>query len=294
MARPTTRDQLRAASKPKPTVAAALLVSLAAAGGVLAASSSASADVLTRAIAVTGADTLAIDPSINGLNELRLAGIDAAEAPLGRPLNSPWPLAEQARASLAALTREKTIRLAFAGQRTDRYRRLVDQVYRADGVWLQGELLRAGLARVHTTAENREFAREMLAIEAEARAARRGLWASPVYAVVSAQRVGDQIGSFALVEGRVIGARQVKKRVYLNFGADWRDDFTVTIDAASLPLFDEAGLDPLTLQGRMVRVRGWVETFNGPSIEATHPEQIEVLAEAGPEEISRTGLHATP
>jgi hypothetical protein len=28
-----------------------------------------------------------------------------------------------------------------------------------------------------------------------------------------------------------------------------------------------------------VRVRGWLDSYNGPTIAATHPEQIEVLDE---------------
>jgi hypothetical protein len=32
--------------------------------------------------------------------------------------------------------------------------------------------------------------------------------------------------------------------------------------------------------GREIRVRGWLEFYNGPMIEATHPEQIELLGGA--------------
>lgn len=32
-------------------------------------------------------------------------------------------------------------------------------------------------------------------------------------------------------------------------------------------------------KGHILRVRGWLKSFNGPMIEATHPEQIEVLEE---------------
>jgi micrococcal nuclease len=52
----------------------------------------------------------------------------------------------------------------------------------------------------------------------------------------------------------------------------------VVIDAAALKLFAETGLDPLTLDGALIRVRGWVDDRDGPRIEVTHPEQIEVLA----------------
>lgn len=65
--------------------------------------------------------------------------------------------------------------------------------------------------------------------------------------------------------------------MYLNFGADWRTDFTITIAARDLKLFEQAGLDLFALEGRTVRVRGWLDSYNGPAIEADHPEQIEVL-----------------
>lgn len=237
-------------------------------------------EAVSRVVAVIDGDTLRIDPPVDGLDEVRLAGIEAVKPPLGRPADRPWPLALQADRALADLAQGQAVRLVAAERPVDRYGRLLAQVYLADGRWLQGELLREGLARVATSADSRAEAKRMQVIEAEAREARRGLWASPVYAIASPTTVRDRVGSFAVVEGEVVAARRVKNRVYLNFGSDWRDDFTVTIAAAALPLFAEARLDPLALAGKSVRVRGWVERYNGPAIEATHPEQIEVLAEA--------------
>ena len=235
---------------------------------------------LSRVVEVIDGDTLRIDPPRGDVDEIRLAGIQGVKPPLDRPADRPWPLALQANEALAELAQGETVRLIAAERPVDRYGRLLAQAYLADGRWLQGELLRAGLARVATSLDSRERAGDMLAIEAEARAARRGLWASPVYALASPTSVRDRIGSFAVVDGDVIAARRVKDRVYLNFGQDWRDDFTVTIAASALPLFAQAGFDPLTLGGQRIRVRGWVERYNGPAIEATHPEQIEVLGTA--------------
>jgi hypothetical protein len=45
-----------------------------------------------------------------------------------------------------------------------------------------------------------------------------------------------------------------------------------------LKLFSEEGLDPLKLSNALVRVRGWIDLKDGPRVEITHPEQIEVLA----------------
>ena len=67
-------------------------------------------------------------------------------------------------------------------------------------------------------------------------------------------------------------------RVYLNFGRHYKEDFTAVIDARALKLFAAEGLDPLQLGNALVRVRGWIDLRDGPRIEVTHPEQIEVLA----------------
>jgi micrococcal nuclease len=66
-------------------------------------------------------------------------------------------------------------------------------------------------------------------------------------------------------------------RFCLNFTRDWRRDFTVSIARKDARAFAAAGLDPKTLEGKRLRVRGWLAWRGGPSIEATHPEQIELL-----------------
>ncbi len=50
------------------------------------------------------------------------------------------------------------------------------------------------------------------------------------------------------------------------------------IEAPALLLFERDGFDPLVLEGALVRIRGWVDERDGPRIEVTHPEQIEVVA----------------
>ena len=66
-------------------------------------------------------------------------------------------------------------------------------------------------------------------------------------------------------------------RVYLNFGSDWRTDFTVRIDPADASRFETAGMDLLALEGQVIRVRGWVQDENGPMIRVDHPERIELV-----------------
>jgi hypothetical protein len=43
--------------------------------------------------------------------------------------------------------------------------------------------------------------------------------------------------------------------------------------------FTQEGLRPESYKGRRVRVRGWLQSRDGPMIEATHADQIEVIDE---------------
>jgi len=224
---------------------------------------------------VVDGDTLVLEDG----SQVRLVGIQAPKLPLGRPDFRKWPLADEAKAALAELTLGKRVRLAFGGQRSDRYRRHLAHLYDPEGHWIQGALLRRGLARVYSFRDNRALVAEMLAAENEARAARRGIWAHPYYQVRTAAEAGRFVDGFELVEGRVLAVAQVRGRTYLNFGPDWRSDFTVTIERPARRLFENVGLDPAALEGRRVRVRGWLKFWNGPMIAVTHPEQIEVLQE---------------
>jgi endonuclease YncB( thermonuclease family) len=211
--------------------------------------------------------------------EVRLVGIQAPKLPLGRAGFRKWPLADEAKAALAALAGGKRLRVLFGGARADRHGRVLAHLARqSDDLWIQGEMLGRGWARVYSFPDNRKAVAEMLALEGEARAAKRGIWGDPFYAVVSHRRAGRYIGSFQLVEGRVMGTAVIRRWAYVNFGANWRTDFTISIRRRDLGAFRRAfGKGLKGLEGRKVRVRGWLRLRNGPMIEATHREQIEVL-----------------
>ena len=134
-----------------------------------------------------------------------------------------------------------------------------------------------GMARVYSFSDNRSLVAEMLAIEREVRAARRGIWAHPYYQVRDHSETPRYTDSFQLVEGRIHTVASIRGWTYVNFEEDWRHDFTISVRRGNLKEFLRAGLDPATLKGRRVRVRGWIRWFNGPAIESTHPEQIELL-----------------
>ncbi|MFQ5764179.1 MAG: thermonuclease family protein [Rhodospirillales bacterium] len=228
---------------------------------------------------VIDGDTVVVSAPVMGATQIRLVGLQAPKLALGREGFRPWPLADDARRALANLVLGRRLALSFGGAERDRHGRLLAHLHTADGLWVQGEMLARGMARVYSFPDNRARVAEMLALEAAARGAKRGIWGHPFYAVRAPEDLARLTGTFQLVEGRVLRAARVKGRVYLNYGEDWRTDFTVTMDAKAGRLFRKAGADPLAFGGRRLRVRGWIKQFNGPMIEATHPEQVEVLAD---------------
>ena len=230
---------------------------------------------------VVDGDTLVLDDG----REVRLVGTQAPKLPLGRKNFPTWPLAPEAADKLGAMTSGQMVTLKYGGARIDRHGRVLAHLFLDDGTWVQRAMVAAGLARFYSFADNRECASELLAAEHDARATRRGIWAVPYYDIRMAEDVAGldkRVGTFQLVEGRVHDAEMIHGRLYLNFGSNWRDDFTVTVPPAGVKLFAKGAwaeliATPSRLVGRKIRVRGWLDSFNGPQIEADHPEQIEVL-----------------
>ncbi len=219
---------------------------------------------------------------------VRLVGAKAPRPPAGTP-EAEWRYSQETRDAVEALTKGKSVSLRFGGQRKDRHGYLMAQVFvSGEGVeqpvWVQAELVRQGLARVYSLSDNAACTGALLMLEDEARAARRGVWASGFYAVRDAaavDRMRRLAGTYQLVEGRVVEVADVRDWIFLNFDEDWREDFTVAIEKKQAKAFVEADLDLASLEGKRIRVRGWLEQRYGPSIKATHPEQIEVLEEIG-------------
>jgi endonuclease YncB( thermonuclease family) len=212
---------------------------------------------------------------------VRLAGLEVP--PMPAPGESGTPaIAAAARTALDGLLVGQTVRLHQAMPQTDRYGRLLAHVYvTRDGSdrAVAHELLAQGLARVTAHVGNPACAAELLSRERVARAAKLGLWADPYYGLVGAESGAELLagrGRFTVAEGRVVSVRASGGIIYVNFGRRWSQALTVTILKRHERIFTDAGLRPQALENRRVRVRGWVDERNGPRIEASHPEQIEI------------------
>ena len=113
-----------------------------------------------------------------------------------------------------------------------------------------------------------------------ARQAHRGPSTDPNFALLAADnlaRLALEKGHFALVEGDILSVHASGATIYLNFGPRWTKDFSVIILRRNQRKFAAAGIEPRRLQGRRVRVRGWIEQRRGPIIQADTPERVELL-----------------
>jgi len=197
--------------------------------------------------------------------ELRLAAIEVADG---------------SRAALQALVAGHPLRLERLEPEHDRYGRLVAFAFIGDNQQsVQQAMLEHGHARVSARVGDKACADALLSAERAARVARRGLWADPNFAPLSAEnltRLQAERGRFALVEGKVLSVRESGATIYVNFGRRWTRDFTVIILRRLSRAFTAAGIEPKKLEGRRIRVRGWLEQRGGPIITAEAPEQIEL------------------
>jgi endonuclease YncB( thermonuclease family) len=202
--------------------------------------------------------------------EVRLAGIE------------PIASMQTSTSDLTALISGRDVTLHGESDTPDRYGRQPAFVFAdAAAPSVQAQLLARGAALHSGTLTDKDCAAELAAAEAEARRAKRGIWAH-TKVIKNTESPGDilaDVGRFAVVEGRVLSVRQAGTVTYINFGRRWTQDFAVTISRRMMPAFESAGITPKSFERRRIRVRGWVEKRGGPRIEALRVGQIEVVGD---------------
>ncbi len=150
------------------------------------------------------------------------------------------------------------------------------------GDW-HAELVAAGLGML--VPESRQDVSELIGIEDTAIENQSGIWSDPspepAYYVrahdAGAENIPiarDAIGRFAVIDGTIRSIEHQEWRSYLNFGSNWREDFTIALDAT----FRDAVANGEDFQdilqdwvGQEVRVRGVIENRGGPYITLENP-----------------------
>lgn len=220
---------------------------------------------------------------------LRLMGILAPRAFDAGAAPGTWLPETRARQGLAALVSGRTVTLAFAGPRTDRYGRVRAHVDVGEGAmrtWVQGALVADGFVRSHPEPGGAACAEALIALERAANSGGHGLWSEAAYHIRAAERPSELLryrGTYQLVMGRVtwmrrtggvsilelasIEAREAGRSRRAASGAirvTWR-----RADVALAPEWTGSGT-----VGVEVLVRGWIVGGHGPEIRLVAPAQL--------------------
>jgi endonuclease YncB( thermonuclease family) len=203
--------------------------------------------------------------------EIRLAGIESAGDETTKANRT---------AALSALIAGRDVSLLGPDDTPDRYGRQTAIVFLGSTETpVQALLLRQGEALISTEIADKDCAAELSQAEAEARQAKKGVWADPAV-IKNAESSGDilaGIGRFAVVEGIVLSVRQAGATTYLNFGRNWTRGFAATISRRTIPAFESAGIVLKSLENQRIRVRGFIEARPGPRIDVLRVGQIEIM-----------------
>lgn len=243
-----------------------------------------------RVVRVFGGDTLLLEDGTRVfLAEIDAPGGDAAYA-------------SQSQGELEALALHRDVLLAYGGERrwigrqregeaAPREAAIAHVFVKSEGgrwFWLQHELVSRGAGYVRARSNNHARTDELLAIEARARTAERGMWALREYKPYRPQAVSLQALAFGescmsgrapvrTLEATVANVLVDDGRAALFFGPEG-DPFHAVLFGQSFSAWDGPDLD--TLRGSRVRIRGPIGAFRqSPQICLEHSSQLEVLTD---------------
>lgn len=159
----------------------------------------------------------------------------------------------------------------------------------ASGGWIDAAeaLVRQGAARFSTahaplkpSTELAVCALAIRAAEAEARAAKRGMFANRAFAAraATAEDLTANAGAIVVVEGRVVSLGQAGRTTYVNFGDAFVRDFTAWLSDKERAAWLKVGVDVAKWPGQWVRLRGPLGARDGGSMRLVDPMQAEMIA----------------
>lgn len=208
---------------------------------------------------------------------IRLASVD-----IPNDKNSDWNI--RALEYLNEMLPERTevmlyqTRNAKSGRVNRMKHQLAHLIIKDKNIWVQGSLLNEGYARIYTAPDQDELLGDMRAAENHAIEAKKNIWSeTEAFTVKTPDNLDKLIGEFVVVEGTIQKVANIKNNAYLNFGNDWKTDFTVMLTSDNRRELSKNGLNAQMLAHKPVRVRGWLREYNGPLIELEDISHLQIL-----------------
>ena len=150
---------------------------------------------------------------------------------------------------------------------------------RLDGRDVTLELLRLGLGRVFedrsclSTEEMDRYFQTAI----DAAKSHLGIWKNAPETPIKPHRAASFLGKTGLVCGEVKNVHTGPSAVHINFGADWKTDFSATVFRTDEKRFRKAGFAPdESLVGKKLFVFGHIHLRDGPNVVLSTPLQVKV------------------
>ncbi|MEE9314434.1 MAG: hypothetical protein V3V02_07275 [Rhizobiaceae bacterium] len=170
------------------------------------------------------------------------------------------------------------ITLYVGSQKPDRYGRQLVHAYQ-DDVWVQGALLNTGKALVYGLGLRDECLTAFHGAEKVAVGAKAGVWAGQELPIAAdnLELLSEKVGHFTIIEGKVISVGDRSRRLYLNFGQKWSQDFTISVAKKGKGRY-KGDVNRLKVsKNKTVQVRGILEERQGPLIRLFDEAQIIIM-----------------
>jgi endonuclease YncB( thermonuclease family) len=203
--------------------------------------------------------------------KIRLVGINTPE--VAHRNNPAQEGGEAAKKWLTKLLIGKKVRLEFAEQKQDKYKRYLAHLFTEEGLHINLELVRLGFASVNIFPPNIAYVDELVGASDTAEKKKLGIWQYPSYAIkpVHELNLNNKYGWQRIV-GKIISIQQTKKSVYLIIS----NTFKLRIKKQFLHFFTNVG----ELQGKTVEARGWVnKSRNQMLMQIKHSSVLKIVNE---------------
>ncbi len=80
---------------------------------------------------------------------------------------------------------------------------------------------------------------------------------------IPAKKAGSYVGRMVRIRGKVFEVYKSPKAIFINFGKDYRRDFTAVIFKGNFKDFEAARINPMNYKGRTLIVSGVVQKYKG-------------------------------
>lgn len=203
--------------------------------------------------------------------------------------NSPLP--EETIRFLRRNLAQKTIKY-IAAAKTDRYQRTPAHIItQSDNnpqtKWFQPKIIQAGLGlfmpepfkeKHNPYCDNDDLKQILRHYDQENMRKQNHSPLIPVYKPDN-DILWEMEGNFIFVEGALLKTHSSDKKIFLNFGTQWKSDFTAVISSNAEGAIQKHFKSISNLEGKQLRLRGFLDLYNGPSMRIDHPLQMELLSE---------------